>query len=106
MDELEKIQQQIAELQKKAQEIAEAKRSPVLEDVKNKIKLYGFTAEELGFKPKTTPKPKPNSMGEKIKRTVAVKYKLGNDTWTGRGRKPKWVEEHLASGKSLDEIAI
>lgn len=27
-------------------------------------------------------------------------------TWTGRGRKPKWVEEHLASGKSLDDLLI
>lgn len=27
-------------------------------------------------------------------------------TWTGRGRKPKWVEEHLASGKLLDDLLI
>jgi len=29
-----------------------------------------------------------------------------DDTWTGRGRKPKWVEAALASGKSLDDIKI
>lgn len=40
MDELEVIQQQIAELQKKAE---------VLEEVKSKIKAYGLTAKELGF---------------------------------------------------------
>lgn len=101
MDELEKIQQQIQELQKKAQEIAEAKRQPALEEVKSKIKLYGFTATELGFS--TSSK---TTMGEKIKRTVAVKYKLGNDTWTGRGRKPKWVEEYLATGKKIEDLAI
>ncbi|MEB3421606.1 H-NS family nucleoid-associated regulatory protein [Salipiger marinus] len=27
-------------------------------------------------------------------------------TWTGRGRKPKWVEEHLAAGGDLDTLAI
>jgi DNA-binding protein H-NS len=27
-------------------------------------------------------------------------------TWTGRGRKPKWVEEHLASGGDLSDLAI
>jgi len=106
MDELQKIQQQIEDLQKKAKEIAQANRLPALEDVKNKIQLYSFTAEELGFKKKTRAKSNPVSMGEKIKKAVAIKYKLGNDTWTGRGRKPKWVEKHLASGKSLDEIAI
>lgn len=27
-------------------------------------------------------------------------------TWTGRGRKPKWVEEHLAAGGDLSDLAI
>lgn len=27
-------------------------------------------------------------------------------TWTGRGRKPGWVVEALAAGKSLEEFAI
>ena len=27
-------------------------------------------------------------------------------TWTGRGRKPRWVEAALKSGKSLDDLAL
>lgn len=27
-------------------------------------------------------------------------------TWTGRGRKPGWIVEALAAGKSLDDFAI
>lgn len=27
-------------------------------------------------------------------------------TWTGRGRKPKWLEEHLAAGGDLEALAI
>jgi DNA-binding protein H-NS len=27
-------------------------------------------------------------------------------TWTGRGRQPKWVAEALAGGKSLDDFRI
>jgi DNA-binding protein H-NS len=40
---------------------------------------------------------------------VAPKYANPADssqTWTGRGRKPLWVVEALASGKSLDDLAI
>lgn len=40
---------------------------------------------------------------------VAPKYrdpKNGDNTWSGRGRKPKWVEAHLASGGSLESLAI
>lgn len=27
-------------------------------------------------------------------------------TWTGRGRKPKWVEAHIAAGKDIEELEI
>ncbi|MBF9059556.1 H-NS histone family protein [Rhodobacterales bacterium HKCCSP123] len=27
-------------------------------------------------------------------------------TWTGRGRKPKWIEEGLAAGKKLEDFLI
>jgi len=28
------------------------------------------------------------------------------ETWTGRGRQPKWVREALARGKRLEDLAI
>jgi len=28
----------------------------------------------------------------------------GSQTWSGRGRQPKWVVEALAGGKTLDEL--
>jgi hypothetical protein len=27
-------------------------------------------------------------------------------TWTGRGRKPKWVEAWIASGRTLDQLQV
>jgi DNA-binding protein H-NS len=29
-----------------------------------------------------------------------------SETWTGRGRKPRWVQAALDAGKSLDDLAI
>lgn len=40
---------------------------------------------------------------------VSPKYANPDDmdqTWTGRGRKPKWVEAHLNDGKTLDDLLI
>ncbi|SMO72052.1 DNA-binding protein H-NS [Paracoccus laeviglucosivorans] len=40
---------------------------------------------------------------------VAAKYANPTDpdsTWTGRGRKPRWVQEALDSGKTLEELEI
>jgi DNA-binding protein H-NS len=43
------------------------------------------------------------------RRGVSAKYRNpGNpaETWAGRGRKPKWVEDKLATGSSLDDLLI
>lgn len=61
-------------------------------------------AKPEGAKPKRTRKASP----AKGKR-VPVKYRNPADPtlgWTGRGRKPRWVEAWLADGKSLDELLV
>ena len=43
------------------------------------------------------------------KRVIEPKYFNPNNkeqTWSGRGRKPSWVEELLASGGSLEDCTI
>lgn len=100
MDELELIQQQIAELQEKAKGIEQANRLPVLEDIKKKIKLYGFTAKELGFRNVGSDPSAPT------KKPVPIKYKKGTETWSGRGRQPKWVVEFVNGGGKLEDIAV
>jgi DNA-binding protein H-NS len=45
----------------------------------------------------------------KKRKPAASKYanpKNVEQTWTGRGRKPDWVQAALAAGKSLDDLAI
>ena len=40
---------------------------------------------------------------------VAVRYRHPADAslqWTGRGRQPKWVQEWLTSGQSLDALRV
>lgn len=62
-------------------------------------------AREMGFKLEDLLETKPR----KARKTVAPKYRNPEDpeqTWTGRGRKPKWVEAYLDNGGSLDAIAI
>ena len=27
-------------------------------------------------------------------------------TWVGRGRRPRWLKEHLAAGRSLDDFRV
>ena len=44
-----------------------------------------------------------------MKKSVAVKYRHPDDvtlTWTGRGRKPKWIQGELDAGKTLEDLEI
>lgn len=43
------------------------------------------------------------------KSTAAAKYANPADatqTWSGRGRRPQWVNDALAAGQSLDDLAL
>jgi len=97
MDELEQIQQQIAELQKKAEELAIQKKQPVIDEIKAKLKAYGITAKDLGFSEK---------VGSKPVSTVAIKYRQGEKTWTGRGRQPKFIVDHVKQGGKLEDLLV
>ncbi|MEZ5448360.1 MAG: H-NS histone family protein [Thiolinea sp.] len=44
-----------------------------------------------------------------LRKPVEPKYRNPDDatqTWTGRGRKPLWVEACLEAGKTLEDLAI
>ena len=70
-------------------------------------KALGYSLDELRD---VTLAKKPRTTKVKDGRAkVAPKYRNPNDaeqTWTGRGRKPKWVEAHLASGGTLEQVEI
>lgn len=40
---------------------------------------------------------------------IAAKYANPDNaaqTWSGRGRKPRWIQDYLGSGRSLDDLEI
>ncbi|TMV78349.1 H-NS histone family protein [Thioclava sp. BHET1] len=76
------------------------KKREALAELEDTAKRLGFSLQELtGATPAAA-----------RKRTVAPpKYanpENPDDTWTGRGRKPKWMEAALRAGKSPDELLI
>ena len=68
-----------------------------IDAIKSQIKTYGLTAKDLGLL------EKPSS---RVGMVVPVKYRLNDDTWTGRGRKPKWLEDYLSQGGNLETLRV
>ncbi|AKJ28677.1 H-NS family nucleoid-associated regulatory protein [Caldimonas brevitalea] len=93
---------QKADLEKKIESARKQELADAIAQIRSLMAQYGLTVADLGGK----------TGGGKVSTTkgskVAPKYRNGatGETWTGRGRQPKWVEQALASGKSLEELAI
>ena len=37
-------------------------------------------------------------------RVGSSKYSSGTDTWSGKGKKPAWIEKHVAGGGKLEHV--
>lgn len=94
-----------------------AKRKPAAQTkaaVAKLLKSAGWTFEELYGKAgaaSAVAAPKKARKAAKGRSTGKVPPKYRNpanekDTWTGRGRQPRWLAAEIAKGRSLDEFLI
>jgi DNA-binding protein H-NS len=98
---IKKHDEQIAQLRKQAEALRNQERASVIEEVRKKIAEYSLTASDL--------KLVSRGGGRKgVTGKATAKYRSPNgETWSGgRGRKPRWVMEALAAGRSLSDFEI
>ena len=96
LKELKDLQAQVA---RAIASFVDRKKKDALAELENKARELGFSLAEL-----TGVAPAPR------KRTAAgakdANPANSADTWSGRGRKPRWFAEALASGKTPDDLLI
>lgn len=72
------------------------RRKEAYQAAKEAAEQHGFRLDDL--------------VGVKLtKTTIPPKYANPDDpsqTWSGRGRKPAWLQEHLDAGKNLENLVI
>ena len=62
-------------------------------------------AEELGMSLDDILKPPPKKRAKKLPSSTVPQYQNEDgQTWSGTGRKPKWLTEAIAEGKTLDDF--
>lgn len=95
------LMSQAQALLKQAEQRRKEELSSTIADIKAKMKALGITVADLGGV--TT-----RSAGKASKSAAPAKYKGPNgELWAGGpGRKPQWVREVLAAGKSIEDYRI
>lgn len=98
MKTLESIESKIAALQVERESLLARERDAVIDRCREAIKRYSITYKELTGKrtPGEVTEPSPKSLSMRGR----IKYRLGENTWSGFGRPPRWVTEYLAEKKS------
>jgi len=107
-----KIEKEINRLQKQAQALQAKRRNPVIASIIQSMREYNITPAELAAalnkKSAAVTQKNKNGGAAKTARTVPPKYRNpeSGETWTGRGKPPRWVSAAEAQGKSRDSFLI
>lgn len=100
MSSYQEILSQIEDLKRKAEDARKQEIAGAIVEIKRLMAQFGVSAGDLGL----------GSRGGKAKtRNVgAAKYRdpVSGKTWSGRGRRPRWVVEQEAQGKSIDAFKV
>ncbi len=102
------LKARIALLQKQLA-VAEQNKAPAIKKVQALMKKLGVTLADLGgaasakpVAPEKAPKKARKSRG-----MVAIKYRdESGNTWTGRGKTPRWLVEAEKAGKLRESFKI
>ena len=118
MKKYNQIMQEIAKLEREAAKARNEEIKSVIQQIKRLMAEYGITLADLrgtrgpGRKPrkgKAVATARKTSAKKGRKATVKAKYRSAENsklTWSGRGRKPKWVQEWVDAGNQLDDLRI
>lgn len=83
----------------------EAERERVLGQMRELAATLGLTLEDVG----RMERGKGGAVKAAAGGGVPPKYRHPTDpnlTWSGRGKRPTWIAEALAAGKSLEDLAV
>lgn len=112
----EQVLKQIESLKGEAEKLRRKEIDGVVARIREAIEHYGLTAADLGLSARARkaaapaagkPRAAKKAAAKKGKGSVLPKYRDdAGHTWTGRGLKPVWLRDALATGKTLKDFEI
>lgn len=99
MANLQELIQQRNALNVQIAAMQQARRAEVLAEIRAAMREYQIGIEDLGLTGKKVREPK-------VKGAPKYRDPVTQQTWGGRGKRPQWIHDALAAGKSLADYAI
>ncbi len=108
------IVKQIENLKAEAEKLRRTEIASVTARIREAIDFYGLTAADLGFGRNGRSAAKAAKTGRRrgagakaAKPPAVVKYRNDSGgTWGGRGKRPQWLRDALASGAQLTDFLV
>jgi DNA-binding protein H-NS len=99
-----KIEKEINKLQKKAEVLQTKRRKPVISSIITSMREYDAAKPGRA----ATGRRKAGPAARPAKRAVAPKYRhpQTGETWSGRGKAPRWLAAEEAAGATRDSFLI
>jgi len=108
-----KLQKEISRLQKKMQGLDEKQRSPKIAAIVKTMKEFDISLEEISVAFNKTGRGKSTLAGSasgkrRSSRPAAIRYRhpVSGETWTGRGRAPRWLAAAEAAGQNREQFRV
>ena len=110
------VVKQIESLKQEADKLRRQEIEGVVARIREAIDHYGLTAEDLGLASKSGRPSKAAGAAAKTRRKPVrtktakarpVKFRdEAGRTWGGIGKRPQWLRDALAAGKTLQDFAV
>ena len=105
------IVKQIETLKLEAEKMRKQEVAGVITRIRDAIKFYNLTGADLGLgglaKGAGSTMPAAKRKKAKAKPSRAVKYRNDSGgTWGGIGKRPRWLQEAVAAGKTVEDFAV
>jgi DNA-binding protein H-NS len=90
------------QLLREAEEVRVREIQGAIDDIRQKMAQFGLTLRDI--EPGVSG-PRRSSSGKGTKAKAKFRDPAGN-TWSGRGKRPKWLTDAIAKGHRIDEFKI
>jgi DNA-binding protein H-NS len=96
------IIEEIESLKRKAETARAKEVAGVVQRMKDAIRVYGITADDLGLNGST----RASAPKAKVEASETKFADQSGNTWAGRGPRPSWLKDAIAAGRSLQDFAV